>query len=126
MAAKRVAILGSTGSIGRQSLEVIAATDSLCACALAAGSNWQLLAEQVRRFRPGVVAMSDEDAAQKLRPLLPARVELLAGPAAMSELVRRSRPDVVLTGVVGTAGLSPTLAAIEWGPPWPSPTRRRW
>jgi 1-deoxy-D-xylulose-5-phosphate reductoisomerase len=115
MAAKRVAILGSTGSIGRQSLEVIAATDSLCACALAAGSNWRLLAEQARRFRPQVVALGDAAAAEQLRPLLPAGVELLSGPEAIAELVRRSRPEVVLSGVVGTSGLAPTLAAIEVG-----------
>ncbi|MCJ7543487.1 MAG: 1-deoxy-D-xylulose-5-phosphate reductoisomerase [Phycisphaerae bacterium] len=115
MSAKRVAILGSTGSIGRQSLEVIAATDSLRACALAAGSNWQLLGEQARRFRPQIVALSNADAAERLRAMLPAGVEMLAGPSAMTELVRRSRPDVVLSGVVGTAGLAPTLAAIEAG-----------
>ncbi len=115
MAAKRVAILGSTGSIGRQSLEVIAATDSLRACALAAGSNWQLLAEQARRFRPQIVALSDAHAAAQLQALLPAGVEMLAGPESMTELVHRVRPDVVLSGVVGTAGLAPTLAAIEAG-----------
>jgi len=115
VAPKRIAILGSTGSIGRQSLEVISATPGLCACALAAGCNWKLLAEQAKRFRPAMVAMSDEQAAGRLRPLLPAGVELLAGPEAMTELVRRSRPDVVLSGVVGSAGLAPTLAAIEVG-----------
>ena len=115
MAAKRIAILGSTGSIGRQSLEVIAATDSLSACALAAGSNWQLLADQARRFRPECVAISDAQAAGHLRPLLSTGVDLLAGPSAMTDLVRRSRPDVVLSGVVGSAGLAPTLAAIEIG-----------
>jgi 1-deoxy-D-xylulose-5-phosphate reductoisomerase len=115
VAVKRVAILGSTGSIGRQSLDVIAATGSLSACALAAGSNWRLLAEQARRFRPEIVAMSDDQAAEKLRPLLPPDTQLLAGPEAMTELVRRSRPDVVLIGVVGSAGLEPTLAAIEVG-----------
>jgi 1-deoxy-D-xylulose-5-phosphate reductoisomerase len=115
MAAKRVAILGSTGSIGRQSLEVIAATDSLSACALAAGSNWQWLAEQARRFRPQIVALSDSGAAEQLRARLPAGVEMFAGPEAMTELVHRSRPEVVLSGVVGTAGLSPTLEAIQVG-----------
>jgi 1-deoxy-D-xylulose-5-phosphate reductoisomerase len=74
-----------------------------------------LLAEQAKRFRPAIVAMSDEQAAGHLRPLLPGGVELLIGPEAMTELVRRSRPDVVLSGVVGSAGLAPTLAAIEVG-----------
>jgi len=110
---KRVAILGSTGSIGRQTLEVIAGDDSLHACALAAGSNWQLLAQQARRFRPEVVAINDLDAAGPLRADLPGGVVLLSGPEAMSELVRLAKPDLLLSGVVGAAGLAPTLAAIE-------------
>ena len=112
---KRVAILGSTGSIGQQTLEVIAADGSLRACALAARRNWQLLARQARRFRPEVVALCDLDAAGQVRGSLPEGTELLSGPGAMTELVRRSRPDLVLSGVVGSAGLAPTLAAIECG-----------
>jgi 1-deoxy-D-xylulose-5-phosphate reductoisomerase len=115
VAAKRVAILGSTGSIGRQTLEVIAGDGALRACALAAGGNWQLLAQQARRFRPEVVALFDLDAAEQLRGSLPEGTELLSGHGAMAELVRRSRPDLLLSGVVGAAGLSPTLAAIECG-----------
>ncbi len=74
-----------------------------------------MLAEQARCFRPSIVALSDEPAAEKLKSLLPPGTELLSGPAAMTELVRRSQPDVVLSGVVGSAGLEPTLAAIEVG-----------
>jgi 1-deoxy-D-xylulose-5-phosphate reductoisomerase len=112
---KRIAILGSTGSIGRQTLQVIAAQADLSACALAAGSNWQRLARQAARFRPEVVAITDEAAADDLARALPAGTDLLAGPDAMTDLVRRSRPDVLLSGVVGTAGLAPTLAGIECG-----------
>jgi 1-deoxy-D-xylulose-5-phosphate reductoisomerase len=108
-------VLGSTGSIGAQTLDVIAQEPGLSACALAAGGNWELLGEQARKFRPQAVAMSDSDAANKLRPLLPDGVKLLAGPDAMTELVRLSRPDVLLNGVVGAAGLAPTLAAIDCG-----------
>lgn len=115
MSCRRIAILGSTGSIGRQSLEVIAAAGDLRACALAAGGNWRLLAEQARRFKPELVALSNEQAANELQALLPGGTELLAGADAMTELVRRSCPDVVLSGVVGSAGLAPTLAAIEVG-----------
>ncbi len=112
---KRIAILGSTGSIGRQALEIIAAEGCFRACALAAGSNWQSLAEQARRFAPEAVAIADPSAAGPLEEALPEGVELLCGPQAASELVRRTRPDLVLTAMVGASGLAPTLAAIECG-----------
>ena len=115
MTPKRVAILGSTGSIGRQSLEVIACQDDLCACALAAGGGWELLASQAERFGPEAVALADEEAAERVLGELPDGVDLLVGPDAMSELVRQVRPEMVLSGVVGAAGLRPTLAAIECG-----------
>ena len=115
MKPKRVAILGSTGSIGRQTLEVIQEQESLSACALGAGSNWQLLAEQAQQFHPEIVALADAGGAEQLLSHLPKGVELLSGPDAMADLVRRSRPDVVLTGMVGVAGLVPTLAAIDCG-----------
>ena len=112
---KRIAILGSTGSIGRQTLEVISAQPHLAACALAAGNNWQLLAEQARAFAPDVVAVASEPAAASLAAAGLGGVAVLSGPDAMTELVRAVRPDVLLSGVVGTAGLAPTLAAIECG-----------
>ncbi|MCK4277324.1 MAG: 1-deoxy-D-xylulose-5-phosphate reductoisomerase [Phycisphaerae bacterium] len=112
---KRIAILGSTGSIGRQALEVISSIADLSACALAAGSNWTLLAEQAQQFRPQVVAIADHIAAEQLRNRLPDGAELLVGPEAMTELVSASRPDVLLSGVVGSAGLKPTLAGIDCG-----------
>jgi len=112
---KRIAILGSTGSIGRQTLDVISAQPELSACALAAGGNWELLAEQARAVMPELVAIADEQAAEPLRAALPDGVGVLAGAEAMTELVHRSRPDVLLSGVVGAAGLEPTLAGIECG-----------
>ncbi|MCE5278964.1 MAG: 1-deoxy-D-xylulose-5-phosphate reductoisomerase [Planctomycetaceae bacterium] len=115
MKTKRVAILGSTGSIGRQALEVIDSTPGLCACALAAGGNWELLAEQAQKFRPQTIALADGKNHADLRSRLGAGVEVLNGPDAMTELVRRSRPDILLTAVVGAAGLAPTLAGIECG-----------
>jgi len=115
MKQKRVAILGSTGSIGRQALEVIATQPHLSACALGAGQNWELLGEQARRFSPQHVGLSDPAAAEKLRSRLPEGMVLSSGPEAMSELVRTSAPDLLLTGVVGPAGLKPTLAGIECG-----------
>ena len=115
MDAKRVAILGSTGSIGRQSLDVIAAQEGLCACGLAAREGWELLAQQAHRFRPDAVALADRAAAACIEAELPEGVRLFAGEEAMSELIRETRPDLVLSGVVGSAGLAPTMAAIECG-----------
>jgi len=113
--ARRVAILGSTGSIGRQTLEVIASQEHLEVCALAAGNNWQLLAEQAKRFSPSVLAVASPAGAEPLGREAPDGVRIFSGPEAMTELVRAARPDVLLSGVVGTAGLAPTLEAIKCG-----------
>ena len=115
MNVKRVAVLGSTGSIGRQTLQVISAQPGLRACALAAGSNWELLAEQAQQFRPDFVALTDPRHAKALCDALPAATRLLSGPDAMTELVAACKPDVLLNGVVGAAGLRPTLEAIACG-----------
>ena len=115
MTPKRVAVLGSTGSIGRQTLDVIACQDDLCACALAAGSGWRLLVDQAERFAPEAVALADEQAAERALGELPDGVDVLAGPEAMARLVSQVRPDIVLSGVVGAAGLAPTMAAIACG-----------
>jgi 1-deoxy-D-xylulose-5-phosphate reductoisomerase len=112
---RRVAILGSTGSIGRQALEVIASLPDLSACGLAAGNNWRRLAEQAEQFAPDAVAVASEAAGERLRGVVPEGIEVLCGPEAMTRLVRRAQPDVLLSGVVGTAGLAPTLAAIDCG-----------
>jgi 1-deoxy-D-xylulose-5-phosphate reductoisomerase len=112
---KRLAILGSTGSIGRQAVEVASHLPHIRICALAAKENWRLLAGQAADLRPEVVAMADEPAAAKLRKKLGRRAAVLCGPDAMTEMIRRCRPDIVLTAVVGTAGLAPTLAAIDCG-----------
>jgi 1-deoxy-D-xylulose-5-phosphate reductoisomerase len=113
--ARRVAILGSTGSIGRQTLEVIASQEHLTVCALAAGNNWRLLAEQAARFSPEIIAVASSDHAEPLAREAPDGVRIFSGPEAMTELVRAARPDVLLSGVVGTAGLAPTLEAIRCG-----------
>lgn len=115
METKRIVILGSTGSIGKQTLDVISRDESLSVCGLAAGGNWELLAEQAEQFKPELLALADENAARTLQDRLPTDTRLLTGPDAMSELVRTARPDVLLSGVVGAAGLKPTLAGIECG-----------
>jgi len=113
MSIKRIAILGSTGSIGCQTLEVIKDSDDLEVCALAARGNWELLARQSRRFAPEAVALTDIDEAHNLRGALGQDVQVITGAEAMTQLVETVRPDILLSGVVGAAGLAPTLAAIK-------------
>jgi 1-deoxy-D-xylulose-5-phosphate reductoisomerase len=112
---RRVTVLGSTGSIGTQALDVIARNrDWFPVVGLAAGSNWQLLARQAREFAVPVVAVADPSVAADLRSALPAGVEILAGPDAATELAGRPT-DVVLNGMTGAVGLGPTLAALAAG-----------
>ncbi|MDP6637060.1 MAG: 1-deoxy-D-xylulose-5-phosphate reductoisomerase [Phycisphaerae bacterium] len=110
---KRIAILGSTGSIGRQTLDVIKDSADLEVCALAARGNWKLLAEQAGQFDPEAIALSDIDEAHNLRDALGEEMHILTGPEAMTQLVETVKPDILLSGVVGAAGLEPTLAAIK-------------
>ncbi len=110
-----MAILGSTGSIGRQTLEVIQASDNLEVCALTARNNWQLLAEQAKQFSPQALALAEAAGVTKLAPLLPPDIRVFAGGGALDQLVRATQPDVLLSGVVGAAGLTPALAGIECG-----------
>mgnify|MGYP002543556136 CR=1 FL=1 len=112
---KRLAVLGSTGSIGTQALEV-AASLGYPVQALAAGSNDRMLEEQLRRFRPPFAALFDEAAAASLRIRvrdLPVRI--LSGMEGLCELAALEDTDLVLNAVVGMVGLLPTLAAIEAG-----------
>ena len=112
---KRIAILGSTGSIGRQTLDVISQLGGYDVCALAGGRNWQLLAQQAAEFHPEIVALADSSAKENLHRALDGKTQVLSGPDAMCEMVRRTRPDLLLSGVVGSAGLAPTMAGIECG-----------
>jgi 1-deoxy-D-xylulose-5-phosphate reductoisomerase len=115
--AKRLCILGSTGSIGKSALAVARALpDLLKVTALAAGSNGEELLKQVREFRPVAVALADEASAQRLRREFEAAgVRLLAGEAGVEELAASPDSDTVLSAVVGAAGLKPTLAAVRAG-----------
>jgi len=113
MSIKRIAILGSTGSIGRQTLDVIRDSADLEVCALAAGANWELLAEQTKQFDPETVALGDIDEAHNLRNVLGEEIVVLTGPEAMCQLVETVKPDILLSGVVGSAGLAPTMEAIK-------------
>ncbi len=114
---RRVAVLGSTGSIGTNCLDVIAhLEDRLSAVGLSAHSNWETLVEQAQRWRPRWVAVTDLDAARRAdRSRLPRETELLTGEAGVARLVSDPDVDVVLTAIVGAAGLAGTWAALEAG-----------
>ena len=112
---KRITILGSTGSIGRQSLEVISAC-GMEAVALTANSSVKLLEEQARRYRPELAVLMDERAAGDLRvKLADTNVRVLGGMEGILEAASLSSADTVITAVVGMIGLRPTLAAIRDG-----------
>jgi 1-deoxy-D-xylulose-5-phosphate reductoisomerase len=115
---KTVTVLGATGSIGRRTLELVSAfRDEFRVGALAArGSDVALVAEQVRLHRPTAVALLDRAAVDRLaRELSPPRPELLAGPEGLVAAAGEVPADVVVSALVGAAGLVPTLAAIRAG-----------
>ncbi|MGH2375416.1 MAG: 1-deoxy-D-xylulose-5-phosphate reductoisomerase, partial [bacterium] len=113
---RSVALLGSTGSIGRSTLEVIAAApDRLRVEGLAAGRNLDLLIEQVNRFSPRLVAVADEGAVAAVKAAVPKGVVVAGGPSALQEVATLPDADVVVVAVVGIAGLLPTLAAARAG-----------
>lgn len=112
---KRLIILGSTGSIGTQALDV-AQRMGYVVTALAAHSNAALLEEQIRRFQPKAAALFEEAAANDLRARVrDCSVEILSGMEGLCELAQRDDCDVVLNAVVGMVGLLPTLSALEAG-----------
>ena len=112
---KTISILGSTGSIGRQSLEVIAAL-GLSVGALTAHSSVDLMEQQARQFKPRLVAMTDPAAAAELKQrLADTDIRVCSGVEGVIEAATLPEADTVITAVVGVAGLVPTLAAIDEG-----------
>ena len=112
---KTISILGSTGSIGRQSLDII---DNLniSVCALTAGTNVQRMAEQCRKYRPALAVMATQDAAQQLMSeLTDIEIEVTYGEQGLIRAATLPQADCVITAVVGMIGLKPTLAAIRAG-----------
>jgi 1-deoxy-D-xylulose-5-phosphate reductoisomerase len=112
---KRLSILGSTGSIGTSTLDVVAAyPDRFSVAALAVRENVDLLIKQIERFRPGVVAVFDEESAYALKKHdLP--VEVLAGEEGLREVAVLGSADMVVSAIVGSDGLVPTLEAVKAG-----------
>ncbi|HNV27651.1 MAG TPA: 1-deoxy-D-xylulose-5-phosphate reductoisomerase [Cyclobacteriaceae bacterium] len=114
---KHIAILGSTGSIGTQALEVIAAhPESFEVEVLTAQNNADLLIEQAKKFNPNAVVIVNEDSYSKVKEaLLPLNIKVFAGENALSSVVQMDSIDLVLTALVGYSGLKPTIKAIESG-----------
>jgi 1-deoxy-D-xylulose-5-phosphate reductoisomerase len=112
---RRVVVLGSTGSVGTSTLDVVRTLpDRFRVVGLAAQSNAEKLAEHARAHGATVVAMEDETAGARLRSLLPG-VKVISGPGAALDLVRRTDAEVVVQATVGAAALATTIAAIEKG-----------
>ena len=115
---KAISILGSTGSIGTQTLDIVRShPDKFRVVGLAAGRNIDLLVEQVTEFHPEIVATHDESLLPELKERLKefSDVQVIAGKEAIAEVARYGDSESVVTGIVGCAGLLPTIAAIEAG-----------
>jgi 1-deoxy-D-xylulose-5-phosphate reductoisomerase len=110
---RRILIVGSTGSIGTQALDVVERNTELEVVGLAAASSWELLLEQAAAHGVARVALSHEDAAA--RAAEHSAVEILAGPEGLVELITDTDCDLVLNALVGSAGLGPTVAALGEG-----------
>ncbi|MDN5276766.1 MAG: 1-deoxy-D-xylulose-5-phosphate reductoisomerase [Clostridiales bacterium] len=113
---KKIAILGSTGSIGRQALDVIHQhADNYQVVALTTNRNIGLLAQQVEAFRPAYVGIVDAESAEEFKNYGLADLELVSGKDCLVKLATLPEVDLVLVAVVGIAGLEPTIAALEAG-----------
>lgn len=118
---KRISILGSTGSIGTQTLDIVdACPDNFVVDALSAGNNAELMAEQVIKYSPRVASLATPEAAEKLRSILTERgcdemPEIVHGDDGILEAATVGSADTVVTGIVGAAGLLPTIEAIKLG-----------
>ena len=113
---KKIAILGSTGSIGTQTLEIVRANEDLKVVALAAGSNVERMEEQIREFTPRIAVMWNEKAYEDLRlKVRDMDVKILCGMEGLLEIAVMEEMEVLVTAIVGMIGIRPTIAAIESG-----------
>ncbi len=113
---KCVSILGSTGSIGRQTLDILSRMEGVRVCALTAGSSVELMARQCREFKPALAVMATEPAAKALKEAVSDQnIRVSWGEAGLIEAATMENADCVITAVVGMVGLKPTLAAIRAG-----------
>ena len=110
---KKIAILGSTGSIGTQTLEIVRENTDLEVVGLAAGSNVELLEKQVREFRPRLVSLQSEKYCKELKlRLADMEVEIVSGMEALIQIAEMEESEVLITAIVGMIGIQPTIAAI--------------
>lgn len=113
---KYISILGSTGSIGTQTLDIVENNNDLCVRGLAAGRNVKLLEEQIRKFRPVVAALWDEKDAADLRGrVADLPVKILSGMDGLIQVVTEEMTQIVVTAIVGMIGIRPTMEAIKAG-----------
>lgn len=113
---KKIAILGSTGSIGTQTLDVVDMhPERFQVEGLAAGSNIELLIEQAKRYRPKKVSVGSKELAETVAPHLPVETQLFYGKEGLVEVAAGTDADTVVTAVMGSVGLESTLAAIDAG-----------
>lgn len=111
---KKIAILGSTGSIGTQTLEIVRENPDLKVVALAAGSNVKLLEEQIREFKPKLVSLQSEEACEDLKArIADLQVEVVPGMEGLIRIAEMEESEVLVTAIVGMIGIRPTIAAIK-------------
>jgi 1-deoxy-D-xylulose-5-phosphate reductoisomerase len=110
---KKVLVLGSTGSIGTQALEVVGRSQELQAVGLAAGTAWETVVEQAREHGVPTIALADEGSVEQARANWSGRV--LSGSDGVRELIATTEPDLVLNAIVGAAGLGSTIVALSEG-----------
>jgi len=116
MARKKITILGSTGSIGRQALQIIDKfPERFQVTGLSCATNLKLLELQAKKFRPQMVVAASEEDAKNLKKSLPRSIKVFSGPQALEELAAAGKSDTVLMALVGAAGLKPLMSAIDAG-----------
>ena len=113
---KKIAILGSTGSIGTQTLEVVRANGDIQVAAIAAGSNIKMLEAQIREFSPSVCGVWDEEKAKELAlKVADTDTKIVCGMDGLMEIAEMEGYEILVTAVVGMIGIRPTMAAIRAG-----------
>lgn len=124
---RKISILGSTGSIGTQTLEVVENLKEIKVSAISGNSNIKLLEEQARKFQPELVAVMDEKNAETLKGrLADTNIRVVSGMDGLVEVATYGDVDTVVTSVVGNVGLKPTFEAIRAGKILRWPIRKHW
>ena len=119
---KYISIIGSTGSIGTQTLDIVRSNKDLKVTALAAGTSIDLLEKQAREFQPVIVAVYNEQKAEELKlRLADTNIKVCAGMDGLLEAATQEQCSVVVTAIVGMIGIRPTIAAMKAGKPKKSP-----